>query len=81
MVLRYFLNRILNNHQVIDRLADWYPIRRAAKLTAYAIQRSKIVANEALETEVAKKASNFQQKFSEELQAGFKDISNKSGKK
>lgn len=81
MVLRYFLSRILNNPQVIDRLSDWYPIRRAAKLTAYAIQRSKIAANEALESEAGKKASSFQSKFTAEFQEGFKEISKKSEKK
>ena len=73
MVLKYLLGRLINNPQIIDKLADSYPIRQAARATAYAIQKSKIAAQEALETEALKKASNFQKKFSEELEKGFKE--------
>ncbi|KAA0203944.1 hypothetical protein HAZT_HAZT009299 [Hyalella azteca] len=56
---------------------DWYPIRRAAKLTAYAIQKSKIAAERAIESELAKKPSNFQKRFTDELKEGFKDLEKK----
>lgn len=78
MVLRYLLAKFLNNPQVIDRLADSYPIRRAAKLTAYAIQKTKIAAEEAFESELAKKASNFQQNVKKEIHEGLKETTKKS---
>lgn len=72
MVLRYLLERFLNNPQVIDKLADSYPIRRAAQLTAYALQRGKVAAKEAVESEVAKRMSQFQSDFSQEVKEGFR---------
>lgn len=39
MVLRRLLFVLLNNHQLIDRLAETRPIRAAARLTASALTR------------------------------------------
>lgn len=70
MVLRYLLQRFLNNPEVIDKLADSYPIRRAAQLTAYAFQRGK----EAVETGATKQVGQFKKNFVEQVKEGFKKI-------
>lgn len=36
MVLRYLFHRLINNPHLINKLADSYPIRRAAQLVVYA---------------------------------------------
>ena len=36
MVLRYLFHRLINNPQLVNRLAESYPIRRAAQLVVYA---------------------------------------------
>jgi len=82
MVLRYLLVKLLNSPQIIDRLADSYPIRRAAQLTVFALNKGKTVAKEAIEAEVTKKANNIQSTFVKELKEGFEKISqeNKKGR-
>lgn len=74
MVLRYLLSRILNNPQIIDKLAESYPIRRAAQITAYALQRGKVAASEALDSETSKRVQQFRQDFTQEVKEGFKKI-------
>jgi len=71
MVLRYLLIKLLNNPQIIDRLADSYPIRRAAQLTVFALNKGKAVAKEAIEAEVTKRANNIQSTFRKEVKEGF----------
>lgn len=82
MVLRYLLIKLLNNPQIIDRLADSYPIRRAAQLTVFALNKGKAVAKEAIEAEVTKRANNIQSTFRKEVKEGFEKISqeNKKGR-
>lgn len=74
MVLRYLLHKILNNPQVIDRLAESYPIRRAAQLTAYGLQKGKIAARDFFESEASKRFTSFQEQFNKELKDGFQKI-------
>lgn len=74
MVLRYLLSRILNNPQVIEKLSESYPIRRAAQITAYALQRGKVAASEALDSEASKRLQQFRQDFTQEIKEGFKKI-------
>lgn len=81
MVLRYLLSRFLNNPRIIEKLAESYPIRRAAQLTAYALQRSKIAAGEALESETKKRVARFSERLTQEIQKGFKEIEQGSQKK
>lgn len=65
---------------IIDRLADSYPIRRAAQLTVFALNKGKLVAKEAIEQEVAKKASNIQNTFVKEVKEGFEKIAQENKK-
>lgn len=46
MVLRVILRYLANNEQLIQRLADSYPMRRAAQLLVSAYYRSRAVAQE-----------------------------------
>jgi len=82
MVLRYLLAKLLNSPQIIDRLADSYPIRRAAQLTVFALNKGKVAAKEAIEAEVTKRANNIQSTFRKELKEGFEKIAqeNKKGR-
>ncbi|XP_027206646.2 protein NCBP2AS2 homolog [Penaeus vannamei] len=78
MVLRYLLSRILNNPEVIEKLSESYPIRRAAQITAYALQRGKVAASEALDSEASKRLQQFRQDFTHEVKEGFKKIEEES---
>lgn len=73
MVLKYLLSRLINNPRVIDKLSESYPIRRAAQLTAYALQKGKVAAQDAVESEVSKRLNKFQEEFTKELKEGFKE--------
>uniref|UniRef100_W5NLG8 NCBP2 antisense 2 (head to head) n=2 Tax=Lepisosteus oculatus TaxID=7918 RepID=W5NLG8_LEPOC len=47
MVLRRLLFTLLNNAQVIEKLSESRPIRRAAQITAYAITKAQISGRDA----------------------------------
>lgn len=49
MVLRIILRYLVNNEQLIQRLADSYPFRRAAQLTAHAMLKGKSLGQESME--------------------------------
>ncbi|KAK6970861.1 hypothetical protein BgiMline_026555 [Biomphalaria glabrata] len=49
MPLRALLRYLLNNEQLIQKIAESYPIRRAAQLTAYFFQKGKEIGGEKLE--------------------------------
>ncbi|EDW08907.1 hypothetical protein AWZ03_003351 [Drosophila navojoa] len=46
MVLRLILRYFANNEQLIQRMADSYPMRRAAQLVVALMYRSKSLARE-----------------------------------
>lgn len=46
MVLRFLLRYFANNEQLVQRLSESYPIRRAAQLLVAAFLRSKNVAEQ-----------------------------------
>ncbi|KAK1162640.1 hypothetical protein AOXY_G17538 [Acipenser oxyrinchus oxyrinchus] len=47
MVLRRLLSSLLNNQQLIEKLAESRPIRRAAQITAFAITKAQIAGRDA----------------------------------
>ncbi|CAG5116640.1 unnamed protein product [Candidula unifasciata] len=49
MPIRALLRYLLNNEQLIQKIADSYPIRRAAQLTAYFIHKGKEIGEEKVE--------------------------------
>ena len=74
MVLRYLLHRFINNPQLIEKLSESYPIRRAAQITAYALQQSKVAIKEAAESEANKRVSQFGRNFTQDVKEGLKNI-------
>uniref|UniRef100_A0A3Q3G1L7 Uncharacterized protein n=1 Tax=Labrus bergylta TaxID=56723 RepID=A0A3Q3G1L7_9LABR len=46
MIFRFLFN-LINNPQVIEKLAESRPIRRAAQITAYAITKAQIAGRDA----------------------------------
>lgn len=48
MIFRLLFN-LLNNHQVVEKLAESRLIRRAAQITAYAITKAQIAGRDASE--------------------------------
>ncbi|XP_040041007.1 protein NCBP2AS2 [Gasterosteus aculeatus] len=46
MLARMLFN-LLNNHRVVEKLAESRPIRRAAQITAYAITKAQIAGRDA----------------------------------
>jgi len=77
MVLRYFLNKLVNNPYVIERLADSRPIRTAARFVAFLYQKSRA---ELGSSDLAKRANRFTDTFTKELESEIKKPRN-SGKK
>lgn len=49
MVFRVLLRYLLHNEQLIQRLADSYPFRRAAQITAHIMLRGKSLGQESIE--------------------------------
>ncbi|XP_040284244.1 protein NCBP2AS2 [Bufo bufo] len=47
MVLRRLLFNLLNNPQLIEKLAESRPIRRAAQITAFAITKAQLTGKDA----------------------------------
>lgn len=44
MVLRFLMRYLANNEQLVNRLAESYPIRRAAQWTIYLFSRTKAIS-------------------------------------
>ncbi|XP_005094026.1 protein NCBP2AS2 homolog [Aplysia californica] len=49
MPLRQLLRMLMNNEEIIRKLSDSYPIRRAAQLTAYFFHKGKEIGEDNLE--------------------------------
>ncbi|XP_025084528.1 uncharacterized protein NCBP2-AS2 homolog [Pomacea canaliculata] len=92
MPLRAVLRYLLNNEQLIQKLADSYPVRRAAQLTAYMFHRGKELGEDSIEklrdsdtmnrlqqeiSQRGKRASVFSSTFKKEIESGFKEINEK----
>ncbi|GAB0089929.1 Protein NCBP2AS2 [Sergentomyia squamirostris] len=70
---------LANNEQLIQRLSESYPIRRAAQLTLYAFYRSKMIAEKNHWTPERFQAffKNFNQNFRQELESAKKELKRK----
>jgi len=64
MVLRFLLRYLVNNEKLIDRIAESYPIRRAAQLTIYMFHRSKALMED---TGAKENAMKLKDKLEKEL--------------
>jgi len=64
MVFRFILRYLANNEQLINRMAESYPVRRAAQLTIYLFQRSKAIMED---SGMKDKGLKLKDKLSDEL--------------
>lgn len=82
MVLRRLLYALINNAQLVERLAESRPIRRAAQLTAFAITRAQIAGKDAARQigarELAQKGARLRDTFLREVKEGMRDASRQS---
>lgn len=79
MVLRIILRYLANNEQLIQRLAESYPMRRAAQLLVNAYYRSRLVAQDKKLAEMTpEKLKNmlaaFKDNVKQEIEAAKKDL-------
>ena len=80
-LISYFIN---NNPQLVEKLSETYPIRRAAQLTVYIYRKGRRLTEGAMQ-DVTKQGSQrieaFSARFSEELKKGWKEASEEMQKK
>ncbi|KAJ8889841.1 hypothetical protein PR048_009345 [Dryococelus australis] len=67
MVLRYLLRYLANSEHLVSRLAESYPVRRAAQLTVYAFARGRRVLS-------AERMRSLSQRFRHELEEAKNDL-------
>ncbi|XP_064595127.1 protein NCBP2AS2 homolog [Liolophura sinensis] len=86
MVLRAILGYLSRNEQLIQKLADSYPMRRAAQMTAFLFFKGKEIGEESMHKlkdseamnrlrEEAKISGSRFNTFTKEIKDGFKEIS------
>ncbi|XP_049735708.1 protein NCBP2AS2 isoform X2 [Loxodonta africana] len=68
MVFRRLLAALLHSSQLVERLSESWPIRRAAQLTAFALLQAQLRGKEA-----ARRAARFRDAFKQELRRGLRD--------
>ncbi|XP_048202839.1 protein NCBP2AS2 [Perognathus longimembris pacificus] len=83
MVLRQLLAALLHNPQLVERLSESRPIRRAAQLTAFALIHAQLRGQDAARRIRAlaagpvgflgRRAVRFRDTFSQELRHGLRD--------
>lgn len=80
MVLRYFFQKLANNEQLVQRLSESYPMRRAAQISLLIFYRGKSFAerNELLNPERFRSFfRNFNSNVTEEIEAAKRKIKRK----
>lgn len=78
MVLRFLLRYFANNEQLVQRLSESYPVRRAAQLLVAAFLRSKNVAEQRGISDLSpEKLRRFFQQFKTNLKEEIEDIKKK----
>jgi len=88
MVLRFIFRYFTNNEQVINKLADSKPVRRAAQMVVYVLNRTSSVSGShrlpSNSREFAQQAFSAAKKFStdfqKELKAAQEEIKKKQSK-
>uniref|UniRef100_H3BDA2 NCBP2 antisense 2 (head to head) n=1 Tax=Latimeria chalumnae TaxID=7897 RepID=H3BDA2_LATCH len=84
MVLRRLLFTLLNNAQLIEKLSESRPIRRAAQITAFAITKAQISGRDAARRllrfprdlgELSRRAGRVRETLVKEVKEGMKDAS------
>ncbi|XP_017087320.2 protein NCBP2AS2 homolog [Drosophila bipectinata] len=82
MVLRFLMRYLANNEQLIQRMSESYPIRRAAQLAVSLMYRTKSLAREqGLHEMTPERFKSFMNMFKnnvrQELEGVKKEINNK----
>ncbi|EDW32400.1 GL11613 [Drosophila persimilis] len=82
MVLRLLMRYLANNEQLIQRMADSYPMRRAAQLVVSLMYRTKSLAREQGLHEMTPErfksfVSMFKNNVKQELEGVKKDLKNR----
>jgi hypothetical protein len=78
MVFRFLIRYLINNQQLIDKLADSYPIRRAAQWVVYFTNKSKQLTEDTIKENLSKQNVD---KLGEKLEAYLKNIRDQLEKK
>ncbi|XP_025601975.1 protein NCBP2AS2 homolog [Athalia rosae] len=81
MVLRFLMRYLANNEQVVNKLADSKPIRRAAQFVVYLINRSSISGVPTSPTELGKQWKNLLGRFASNLKEEITDAKEELKKK
>lgn len=80
MVLRFLFNKLANNEQLVQRLSESYPVRRAAQLTLLIFYRGKSFAERNDIINPARFRSffrNLNSNLKQEIEAAKKEIKRK----
>lgn len=81
MVLRFLMRYLANNEEVVNKLADSRPIRRAARFVVYLMNRSSLPTNH---QEFGKQWTSLLTKFTanlkKEIAQAKEEIKNKQSK-
>jgi mediator of RNA polymerase II transcription subunit 9 len=72
MVLRFLFRYLANNEQIVNRLAESYPVRRAAQLMVYLFTRGQQAASDPRLS--AERLRSFRARLQVELQNARKEI-------
>ncbi|XP_032154046.1 protein NCBP2AS2 [Sapajus apella] len=82
MVLRRLLAALLHSPQLVDRLSESWPIRRAAQLTAFALLQAQLRGQDAARRlrdlaagpadSLGRRAERFKDAFTQELRRGHR---------
>lgn len=78
MVFRFIMNYLVNNHQLIDKLADSYPMRRAAQWVVYLTNKTKGLTQESMKESLSKQNV---ENLGEKLEAYLKNVRDQLEKK
>lgn len=74
MVIRFLMRYLANNEQLVQKLAESYPIRRAAQMAAYMYFRGKNIAQQQGLTEMTpEKFKSFVKLFKNNIREGIED--------
>ena len=70
MVFRYLFNYLFNHPEIVNKLSESYPIRRAAQLAVYVYHKGRRVGEGAIQDGLkngTQRLTSFSEKFKEEL--------------
>ncbi|KAM4863145.1 protein NCBP2AS2 [Urocitellus parryii] len=83
MVLRRLLAALLHSPQLVERLSESRPIRRAAQLTAFALLQAQLRGQDAARrlrkvaaepvSSLGRRVARFRDTFTQELRRGLRD--------